>query len=274
MQTIPVLSWNSVEVTEKGQDGLGDVKLALCLKLGGSHNVIQKVEPELIIIEVGAPKRKGMANMELLGFLAEVFDVTPEQVRIQQGIKESAKSVVIGGLRQSKRELVWFLEARVGKKMVAHHALDLLNAEREACSRQKAKREQEISEFQRLREEVCEESAKAVPMQTSSVAPTNTTGKAALLHMLGLKRKAEDLISPQAPKPAAQAKSMASELVVASVDKPSLGMQVMQLETIVGPDSTADQCPCEEKGALFPQPGLGSLSLYASASESSSSDCE
>merc|ERR1712150_187313 len=96
----------------------------------------------------------GWDNMEVLGFLAFLFDVPMKQIRMNAGGKGRNKLIAFSGLRHEKRELIWLLEAKRGQRHDAHFAVDKVNEERRRSSKEALQREQEQSEFRSLREEM------------------------------------------------------------------------------------------------------------------------
>lgn len=150
-------TWSCVNVEPKNEHGLGDISLMVAVTLGCSHNRLAELTPDIIFVELGITKKEaklGWDNMEVLGFLAFLFDVPMRQIRMDVGEKERNKLIVFSGLRHEKRELIWLLEAKRGQRHDAHFAVDRVNEERRRSSKEVLQREKEQSEFRSLREEM------------------------------------------------------------------------------------------------------------------------
>lgn len=255
-------AWNCVVAEPKDAQGVGSVKLTVVVSPGCHHNRITKVEPEGIFVDVGVPKKEGRANIELLGFLAFLFDLEEDQVRLESGEISKGKVVVLSGLKQDKREMIWQLEAKVGQKHEAHFAVDAANAARALMNKKAAARRKELDEFQSLREEAL--SASPGPM--SNLLLGAAAPKRQLPHAVSLKRSAGDAgaapapmdasppdakraaRSPSGPAAAVAAEGATGAPVAPADDAPGLG-------GLAAYDSDEDSDE-EEERVVLPQPVL------------------
>ena len=74
----------------------GEIYLRLKIKPGmGKSEIKGELEDETIKINIAAPPEKGKANNELIRFLAGVFDVAKNSVKIISGKTDSVKLIKI-----------------------------------------------------------------------------------------------------------------------------------------------------------------------------------
>jgi len=171
-------TWSCVKVEPKTEQGIGDVSLMVAVTLNCSHNRLSELTPDIVFVELGISKKEaklGWDNMEVLGFLAFLFDVPMNQIRMQSGEKERNKLIIFSGLRHEKRELIWLLEAKLGQRHDAHFAIDKVNEQKRKSSKDALQREKEQSEFRSLREEMA--SANHLEAFLTSSVMQQTTGR-------------------------------------------------------------------------------------------------
>ncbi len=74
----------------------GEVYLKIKVKPGVGKTVIKNLmDDDTIKIDVAAPPTKGVANKELIKFLAQELEISKKNVRIISGTKERIKLVKI-----------------------------------------------------------------------------------------------------------------------------------------------------------------------------------
>lgn len=165
----PMLTWACVEVGKKDASGLGEVRLAVTVLPGQSHNVITEVTSELIWVSVGVDKKSGRANLELLGFLHFLLGLEgDDQLGIERGESARSKIIVVSGVSHDKRSMIWLLQSKVGEKHAAHFAADVAAALRRECDPRALKRRKEETEFRQLQEEA--QSASLLQMAPAAYA--------------------------------------------------------------------------------------------------------
>jgi len=228
-------------------------KLTVALYDQCGSNKIAKVTPDVIFIEVGALRRDGGADIELLGFLASLLGLREDQVSVEpeeQGKARGKKAACEGrfvtllGLQQSKRELIWLLESKVGQRHDPHFAADSANAARNQGSKQGVARRRELEEFASLRQE-------ALGTQRPSAAE-GLFGEPA--SAVGLKRKA----APDAGGAAAAAKRPSAAKAPAEAAAEEAQPAAQPEATPPAPPGDAAEAASEEEGAL------GGLAAYDS----------
>jgi len=250
----------------KDSNGLGTARLTIVIAPGQSHNKVSKVEPEVIFVDVGAgkgrgkraQKKAGAANVELLGFLASIFELREEQVRLESGAEQNGKVVVLSGLKQEKRELIWRLERLVGKRHEPHFAVDDLNDARQSSNKQAVARQKELDEFQNLQDEARALATKPVmlggipKLKGAQAQPPAGRGK----------RSGAGADEPDPKRPAIEEAGAApttaqesAKIVAPAVDAAASGEEEPGLGGLAAYDSEDDESDDDDRPAL-PQPVL------------------
>lgn len=212
----PMLTWTCVEVGEKGADDRwGDARFKVICRDGCQQNEIKEVTPELIDVCLGStvddPRGKGRkgkakgpprvkgepvdraklerdrqqrADVEVVGFFRELFEVTEEQVKLENSSKK-VKDLVVSGLNRDKRGLLWFLQAKTGKKFEAHWSIEFANAQARASSEASLKRKREMDDYEAAKAEILQESSSiqqpllSARGNTKSIFSSTSSGKGA-----------------------------------------------------------------------------------------------
>mmetsp|Transcript_9102 Transcript_9102/g.20722 ORF Transcript_9102/g.20722 Transcript_9102/m.20722 type:complete len:244 (-) Transcript_9102:77-808(-) len=184
-----MLNWSCVEVDPKDAQGLGDALLRVSVRPDRGHNVIDEVSPELIYVSVGEPQAHGRANRELMGFLRTLLGLEPDKLCLESGEKKAYKTLKASGLAHDKRDLLWLLQAKVGKQHEVRFAAEHAAAARAASDKEAARKRKDIDEYQKLKEEA---SAQPLPLLEVSALRESTAVKKALPSMIKVKRRAAD----------------------------------------------------------------------------------
>ncbi|CAK0844440.1 unnamed protein product [Prorocentrum cordatum] len=175
-----------------------------------------------------------------------LVSVEPEEQGKARGKKAACEGrfVTLLGLQQSKRELIWLLESKVGQRHDPHFAADSANAARNQGSKQGVARRRELEEFASLRQE-------ALGTQRPSAAE-GLFGEPA--SAVGLKRKA----APDAGGAAAAAKRPSAAKAPAEAAAEEAQPAAQPEATPPAPPGDAAEAASEEEGAL------GGLAAYDS----------
>eukprot|EP00929_Paragymnodinium_shiwhaense_P062905 TRINITY_DN31432_c0_g1_i1.p1 TRINITY_DN31432_c0_g1~~TRINITY_DN31432_c0_g1_i1.p1 ORF type:complete len:364 (+),score=104.47 TRINITY_DN31432_c0_g1_i1:35-1093(+) len=220
-------TWTSVTVGPKDDKGVGDAKLLIVPTPGAQHNQLVEIKSDVINIELGegTGRKKGKGKgpgkaeqaqrirHELLGFVAFLLGLKEEQVIMEtKDMKNDeemtrSKVVVLKGISQSQRELIWIFQSKEKEKHDAHFAFDKIKADRVANNQETKLRNKELDEYRSLKEEI---SAADAAARTSAAASLlqQPMKKAAANPLLkapikGLKRSSEEAAAPQASEPPA-----------------------------------------------------------------------
>lgn len=183
-------AWTCVDVGANAADGTCDARLVVVLTPEMPHNRVTKMTPDVLFVDVGATKKGGRANVELLGFVASLLGLEESRVTLEsgKGDKDRNKVLALSGLKQGKRELIWALQGKVGERHDPHFAADKANAARRLANEDAVKRRRELNEFQTLREEAQRLPQKTLEMPVRLGELAHTTGP--LPATLRVKRKA------------------------------------------------------------------------------------